>query len=581
LKIFFKIKKLARTYPDVFLFLLLLITTIGWVRWLPRYVLQPDPWDEASLLERAIGGFSSFKDFLSGLDQAPLYRFWLHILIFFTKDPLKTYFDNGMILAGLIPLSIFCLCRILGFSRMQSYLSSLLILLFPPLITSGRWTGFLGLIVVLIGSSFAALTREKSEFFFSLALTSFVASLIRPEYQLSFWITLVLGLFFYFLELKTTRNFKRISSILLFLCTVGLFIWQYGNSLDSQTWNRSFYAFREWNILRTYRHLPINEAESVQMFQSLYGSANTVFQSIWSHPLEFLKHTLFSLNSLLNILLSLVFTYKYLIESLFGLSIISVVAITLVIGKKSYKNDSSSKFLKFKALIITIVFCMPVFSGAVIFGSTARHVFPLLLPLICGILLWLRYYSLKGELILGTMLCSIVLLVPADLNQFKYLRPFFSIDQYPRWKQVDEMAKITFIRSLKFKEPIRLVTSRTHIWTYVSVDTKGTDFCWNQYETCPTDPKWSEYSLSHFLKSLDNANTILMNNGMKSMIKDRITPGLLKQELVQLLENPIKYGFIVFPLPCTDDSLYVKKDIVIDKDVSTSFQKIKREMNCD
>ena len=161
---------------------------------------------------------------MSSHEWGPLYSLYYRLLNIHISDPVDLYLLGGVILLAACALAIFSSLAILSRSIIFALLATAIFIRSNALITWPR-VSFAAIVILAVGLSLMSLLRSWFARSATLMLTSFLLTFIRPEFELAFYIFLILTLTCAISEIhRAIRNGKYIdifrSDVAIGVCAI-------------------------------------------------------------------------------------------------------------------------------------------------------------------------------------------------------------------------------------------------------------------------------------------------------------------------------------------------------------------------
>jgi hypothetical protein len=240
------------------------------------------PGDDAGAMS---AGLSITEQGLPPAAYGPLYCLWFSLLSLVQPDRVQLYYLSWSLLAVLVSVGVYALCRALGGTRSVALVTAFLGLT-SHLVDVWPYTAHLGTVLLLLGTAAAVRLRPLPWAVAGLALTLLLAGYLRPEFYLAFLLCcLVAGVAWAWAWLRRPRSRPAlVGSGLLVVSGAAALGWGLGVPLGD---SRSFYAFMQHYAVRIARvkRLPGNPwVHFADFFGADFGSARTFAEALRANP---------------------------------------------------------------------------------------------------------------------------------------------------------------------------------------------------------------------------------------------------------------------------------------------------------
>ena len=230
---------------------------------------------------------------------APLYAIWYSFISLFEPDRINLYYLNYRLMTILPPILAYLLLRRNRVPIEISFLVSWFLLVFPANANDSPIVSHFALIVIL--STFIAISRIQSLLWTSLfaSIGALLASYVRPEYFLTYFLSSLLVIFACIREYKKLDR-HYLGSFVAYGLLSGLLLAVLGLPLSG---NRSMLAFGQHFSLNwvSWSDSSLNPWTNWQEIVSQnFGSAHSILEAFVENPSAFLRHIYFNLLGLVS-----------------------------------------------------------------------------------------------------------------------------------------------------------------------------------------------------------------------------------------------------------------------------------------
>ena len=441
-------------------------------------------------------------------------------------------------------------------------LAKWLFMFFPPIVTISRWPSHFLILFIALGFAWAFKQKSKDLFYAYASVVSGLASFIRPEIQISFYIFFSIFLLQFIRQYSSLNRKESLARIALAIpSTIFIYLWA-RQLFSTAIFNKSLFVFQDFTALR-YRQILQHDINPQLLFNSIYQNSSSPLRAVLSNPLEFFYHLEFSIKVFVVTFFQFVSSYQILIDSKLGqmvvLGLVSILCLYLF-SKFLQKNKKISEDFTyppkvgFSTILIVIV---PNFLSCLFFGTVPRYLLPILAAMIIIIAARIRREWRLPSIVLSAYFTALVYLVPIDFTQFPYLLKYFGFDNTSRMGTSDELADTLFLREIKLVEQKKIITSHFPGFLYVQ-DGVGLDLCWNDFSECPQNRNSYLMSVDEFRSNIFDFNVFLLTKAAKSSIEKQMHPGPLRDSFLRFLQMPNAFGFRTYSIPCSTDIIYIK-----------------------
>lgn len=225
-----------------------------------------------------------------GINWGPLYKLWFKLISLLNPDAVMMCFYNIYFSSILLTAFMFLFINKITKNSLIAIFSSLFILISAmniPISGAERFINFL----ILIGLYYSLFNKDIKYKLNIIALTCFFSSLVRPEFIIASFISILISLsiFIYDFIKRKELNKPSIYSFVFYVVLIGLFYIAYGLPVISQGSQRSFMAFTEFFSMNWFKWG--NTASSYQqIIYENFGNANTISEAFFANPKIFTMH---------------------------------------------------------------------------------------------------------------------------------------------------------------------------------------------------------------------------------------------------------------------------------------------------
>lgn len=441
-------------------------------------------------------GLRITEGFLAGF--GPLYSIMYKVLKQITDDPVQIY-DIAMHLMYIVPPVVaYIMMRLFGLKIFWALLFGTGFLLSPNIMSFITWSKISHYTITIIMLWAILATRIKSTFslLFSLVVLTFLLGYIRPESHLSWYISSVLFIGYWFWKEREKTERKKLLMILsatgMFLLFLLLTLGSSNNTVNAinmlinpMAGGRSNVAFAqqfsynycEWNGLNNFDWIQWND-----IAKENFGEFSTLGDAFKNNPSLFIKHILYNIQ-------------QYIIKFTFGIqsiffppaifkwsSFISALLFTLLIAARIYYTGIKNWWTQFKKLLDKYAF---VIAGLIITGIpsviasvvfyTREHYLLLVMPLVLFILA-LIFIPQKSEkdttprIINSLSFAGLIILIIAFRPSLSDYRTF---DVWEEYTYPSNRKTIEAVRQMNFTQEIRQIDHEGGLAIY-----SGKNFKW-------------------------------------------------------------------------------------------------------
>jgi hypothetical protein len=338
------------------------------------------PGDDAGSMS---AGLSIPEHGLPPAAYGPLYCLWFYLLSLLQPDRVQLYYLSWSLLALLISMGLYALCRSLGGTRSVALVAAFLGLT-SNLVDVWPYTAHLGTVLLLFGTAAAIRLRSLPWAVAGLVLTLLLAGYVRPEFYLAFLLgCLVAGcvLVWAWLRRPDSRLALVGPGLLVATGAAGLG-WGLGVPLGD---SRSFIAFMQHYAVNTARvkHLPGNPwVHAADIFRADFGNAQTFAQALRTNPRAVAGHVAANAGSFPGAFLDTLMPNLDLSRQVFaGLCFILAGAVVLAVAALGYRLLSRRTPVTGRqslalALGLLGLLLVPVLAAALLIAPRSHYLMP-------------------------------------------------------------------------------------------------------------------------------------------------------------------------------------------------------------
>ena len=454
---------------------------------------------------------------LPPLEWAPLYSLWYYVISIFQPDRIGLFFFNFRLLTIIPPVIFYILFRSYGVSAVTSAAASSIFIFTPANYSIAPKVSHFALCVILSATALAGRTSSILSAVLVSLFGAMMVTLIRPEYCLSFFISLVLFIMLLFFERQALSKRKAIVLITCALAFTIIFIAMVNILIHGE---RSMCAFGQhfsYNWLKSKHFIMDHWTEWKEVMATVFSGADSVAEAFYNNPAAFLCHMADNENELIG---------KIPVFS------IVVIACSFIY----YYPRVRSNFFEYRNfLVLCCIFIIPgIVSTIVIFPR--EHYLLLSGGLVAAVSIVLLFSDISGRS--KPLIEKLVPLLLIAIAMIPFLR--FVNEKLPR----PNLETIKAIRTLKITVPVNLLEAEGGYDIYLG----------DNYRRVAQYSKNQNFNRFMVERKI---NMIVISNVFQKDVRYRED-----REWRRFVKNCTSLGFVKVCVPNSNRTLIVKSELL-------------------
>lgn len=310
-------------------------------------------------------------------DWGPLYCLWYKFLSLFIHDTINLYYFNFAFIAILATILIYLAFLAMDIHPLVAFYFALCFISSKAVVPMWPRISLFTISILMIGIIIVSRIRKLYMRLLVLCTILLLASYARPELYISFLISIVILLLYYFVD-KLYKEKYGVYHLLIFLLFVALlhFIFQF----PSNTYNgypRNLAAFYQHYLINQFSLHKASEYDWIywkDLHKVIFGDSNSLLSIVIHYPAKFFSHVLLNIrNYTLEIFIkniSVLFPYFLGKNKLFltGAFTVFGFSIALLFGKNVFNEFKVTLKNHLFYLIMLIIWGIPtVISSTIIY----------------------------------------------------------------------------------------------------------------------------------------------------------------------------------------------------------------------
>lgn len=233
-------------------------------------------------------------------DWGPLYCLWYKFLSLFIHDTITLYYFNFAFIAILATILIYLAFLAMDIHPLVAFYFALCFISSKAVVPMWPRISLFTITILMIGIIIVSRIRKLYMRLLVLCTILLLASYARPELYISFLISVVILLLYYFID-KIYKEKHGVYHLLIFLLFVALlhFIFQF----PSNTYNgypRNLAAFYQHYLINQFSLHKASEYDWIywkDLHKVIFGDSNSLFSIVIHYPTKFFSHVLLNIKN--------------------------------------------------------------------------------------------------------------------------------------------------------------------------------------------------------------------------------------------------------------------------------------------
>lgn len=243
-------------------------------------------------------GLNITQDF--NRDWGPLYCIWYKCLSYFIPDTIQLYYFNFAFIAVLATIMIYLAFLAMDIHPLVGFYFALCFLSSKAVVPMWPRVSLFTICILMLGIIIVSRLRQLYMRLLVFCIILLLASYARPELYISFLISLVILICYYFYDKIYLKTFSLYHLIIFILIVVFLhfIFWFPSNSYNG--YPRNLAAFYQHYMVNLFFQKKATEYDWIywkDTYKTIFGDSKSITDIIIHYPIEFFSHIAYNLKN--------------------------------------------------------------------------------------------------------------------------------------------------------------------------------------------------------------------------------------------------------------------------------------------